>query len=75
MYRHSNTQYRETNRFNAIFYVAIFFFAVIVAKLVWLQILHAEDYKLLAEEQNSRGVILPAKRGNIYTKDSVNDNN
>ena len=69
MYFHNQRTYRHLNRFNALFYAAIFFFAVIVGKLVWLQIISASEYKILAEEQNSRGVVLPAKRGNIYAKD------
>ncbi len=69
MYSYSSRNYREINRFHALFYVAIFFFAIIAGKLAWLQIIHADDYKNLAVEQNSRGVVLPAKRGNIYAKD------
>ncbi len=69
MYSHSNQNYRDFNRFHALFYVALFFFAIIAAKLFYLQVICAEDYKNVAEEQNSRGVVLPAKRGNIYAKD------
>ncbi len=69
MYSRFSSNHRQSNRFHALFYAAIFFFAVIVLKLGWLQIIHAHDYETLAEEQNSRGVVLPAKRGNIYAKD------
>jgi stage V sporulation protein D (sporulation-specific penicillin-binding protein) len=69
MYQHSPRNYREINRFHALFYTALFFFVIIAGRLAWLQIIHADDYKNLAEEQNARGVVLPAKRGNIYTKD------
>ncbi|MFH0776673.1 MAG: penicillin-binding protein 2 [Patescibacteria group bacterium] len=69
MHSYSPRNYRNSNRFNVLFYAAVFFFALAIAKLVWLQILHAGDYRALAEEQNSRGVVLPAKRGNIYAKD------
>lgn len=57
------------DRFRALFFVAVFIFALITGRLVWLQLVHGSDYTLLAEEQNSRGVVLPAKRGNIYAKD------
>ncbi|MFH1375636.1 MAG: penicillin-binding protein 2 [Patescibacteria group bacterium] len=53
--------------------MAIFFFAIVIGKLVWLQIINASEYRLLAEEQNSRGVVLPARRGNIYAKDYRTD--
>ncbi len=69
MHSYSSRNYRTPDRCHAIFYAAVFFFAIIAGKLFWLQILHADDYKNLAEEQNSRGVVLPAKRGNIYAKD------
>ncbi len=69
MHSYSSRNYRAPNRCHAVFYAAVFFFAIIAGKLFWLQILHADDYKNLAEEQNSRGVVLPAKRGNIYAKD------
>ncbi|MCF7845918.1 MAG: penicillin-binding protein 2 [Candidatus Peribacteraceae bacterium] len=69
MYSYSSRTYRQANRFHVLFYVTLFFFAVITAKLVWLQIIYADEYQVLAEEQNSRGVVLPAKRGNIYAKD------
>lgn len=69
MYLHSRQNYREINRFNALFYTTIFCFLAIVSRLAWLQIVHSADYKQLAEEQNARGVVLPAKRGNIYAKD------
>jgi stage V sporulation protein D (sporulation-specific penicillin-binding protein) len=69
MYSNFSRSRREHNRFQLIFYVAVFFFAVIVGKLVWLQIIHVDEYRALADEQNSRGVVLPARRGNIYAKD------
>jgi len=69
MYSYHHHNQRESNRFHALFYAAIFFFTVITGKLIWLQIIHAEEYKNLAEEQNARGVVLPAKRGNIYARD------
>ncbi len=69
MHSYSPRNYGTSNRFHALFYAAVFFFAIIVGKLVWLQIIHVDDYRILAEEQNSRGVVLPAKRGNIYAKD------
>lgn len=75
MYRNTRSQYRSSyssngmNRFHALFYTTIFFFTIIVGRLAWLQIVHADNYKNLAEEQNARGVVLPAKRGNIYAKD------
>jgi stage V sporulation protein D (sporulation-specific penicillin-binding protein) len=69
MYLHSRQNYREINRFHALFYTTIFCFLAIVSRLAWLQIVHSADYKNLAEEQNARGVVLPAKRGNIYAKD------
>lgn len=61
------------DRFTVLFFVAVTFFVVIVGKLAWLQVIHAAEYKKLAEEQNSRGVILPAKRGVIYAKDYRTD--
>ncbi|MFH0833893.1 MAG: penicillin-binding protein 2 [Patescibacteria group bacterium] len=69
MYSSTNRTYRISNRFQALFYATLFFFGVIAARLVWLQIVHADQYQALAEEQNSRGIVLPAKRGNIYAKD------
>jgi len=69
MYSNFSRSRREFNRFQFLFYIALFFFAVIVGKLAWLQIIHAEEYRALADEQNSRGVVLPARRGNIYAKD------
>ncbi|MFH1546487.1 MAG: penicillin-binding protein 2 [Patescibacteria group bacterium] len=69
MHSYSSRNYRAPDRCHTIFYAAIFFFVIIAGKLFWLQILHSTDYKNLAEEQNSRGVVLPAKRGNIYAKD------
>lgn len=61
------------DRFQVLFYVAIVFFAVICARLGYLQIMHVDDYRKLSDEQNSRGVVLPAKRGNIYTRDYRTD--
>lgn len=52
-----------------LFFVVVLFFLVIAGKLVWLQVVHTDDYRRLAEEQNSRGVVLPARRGVIYAKD------
>lgn len=57
------------NRFQILFLVLVFFFLIILGRLFWLQIMHGEDYQQLAEVQNSRGVTLPARRGNIYTRD------
>ncbi|MDD3066651.1 MAG: penicillin-binding protein 2 [Candidatus Gracilibacteria bacterium] len=61
------------DRFQVLFYAAIVFFAVICARLGYLQIMHADDYRKLSDEQNSRGVVLPAKRGNIYARDYRTD--
>ena len=69
MYSHSPRSRREFNRFQLLFYAALFFFVVIVGKLAWLQIIHVDEYRALADEQNSRGVVLPARRGNIFAKD------
>jgi len=65
----SVSRWIENDRFRALFFIAFFFFAIIVAKLVWLQLLHCDEWRQISKEQNSRGVVLPAKRGNIYARD------
>lgn len=58
------------DRFQLLFFVTVFLCSIIVGKLFWLQVIHGSDYDTLAENQNSRGVVLPAKRGNIYARDT-----
>ena len=38
-----------------------------------MQIFEVDEYRALSEDQNSRGVVLPAKRGNIYARDYRTD--
>lgn len=73
--RYSHTVGRQivTDRFQMLFFVAVFLFTIIVGKLVWLQLIHGSEYRALAEEQNSRGIVLPAKRGSIFTRDYRTD--
>lgn len=62
------------DRFRILFFITIFFFIFILGKLFWLQIVQGERYQQLADAQNSRGITLPAKRGDIYVRDrSTND--
>src|SRR3989344_6710865 len=43
---------------------------VIVSRLLELQILQGSDYRALAESQHYGGVVLPAKRGEILSRNS-----
>jgi len=61
------------DRFQLLFFVATVLALVIIGKLGMLQIVQVDEYRLLAEEQNSRGVVLPAKRGDIYARDYRTD--
>ncbi len=67
--RFSSRQRIVWDRTQVLFFTAVFVFIIIAGKLVYLQLIHGAEYQLLANEQNSRGVVLPARRGNIYTRD------
>lgn len=45
-------------------------FLVIVARLLELQVLKGSDYRSLAESQHYGGVVLPAKRGEILSRNT-----
>jgi cell division protein FtsI (penicillin-binding protein 3) len=48
----------------------IFVFAgIVIFKLVSIQVVHGEEYKLLAHERTIKEVIIPANRGNVYAAD------
>ncbi|MDR1497666.1 MAG: hypothetical protein LBS59_04545 [Puniceicoccales bacterium] len=49
----------------------MFLFLCLIARLVSLQLLDAEEYKMQADTQSRRLVILPAPRGNIYDRNGV----
>lgn len=66
---YSRYQRQAKTRFQILFYIGVLFFLAIVARLFWLQVLHGADYRQMADEQSGRGVVIPAKRGNIYAKD------
>ncbi len=67
--RFSSRQRVVWDRTQILFFAAVFVFVVIAGKLAYLQLLHGDEYRQLADEQNSRGVVLPARRGNIYARD------
>lgn len=48
----------------------LIFLLVIVARLLELQVLRGGDYRALAESQHFGGVVLPAKRGEILSRNS-----
>jgi stage V sporulation protein D (sporulation-specific penicillin-binding protein) len=67
--RFGSRQRTVWDRFTILFFAAAFIFTVIAGKLFWLQVINGSEYQKLADDQNSRGVILPAKRGDIYARD------
>ncbi len=46
------------------------FFAVITVRLVKIQVIDANNYKVIAQKQYERTFILPATRGNIFDRNS-----
>ena len=57
------------DRFQVVLIALGVFFFLIFAKLFWLQIVQSDAFERLATEQNTRGVVLPAKRGTIFVQD------
>ena len=63
-------RYRHVvDRFSVCAAVVLLIAAIIVGKLFWIQVVRGSSYAQLAETQNSRGVVLPARRGTIFSKD------
>lgn len=62
----------EKKILNRLYFVVscIFVFAgLVIFKLVSIQVVHGEEYKLLAHERSIKEVIIPANRGNVYAAD------
>lgn len=60
----------EKNILNRLYFVAgcMFIFALaVVFKLLSIQFLHGDKYRVLAEERTIKNVRIPANRGNVYS--------
>lgn len=67
--QYGRSQSPEWNRFQIVFVAFGVFFALIGLRLGWLQIVQGAEFVKVAEEQNTRGIVLPARRGTIFAQD------
>lgn len=59
------------NRFTALVLIMILLFSMLVARLSYIQIINAEEYKELANNKSTRQIPEPAPRGEIMDKNNV----
>ncbi|WP_456431631.1 penicillin-binding protein 2 [Thermosulfuriphilus sp.] len=56
-------------RFNLAYGLVLILFSVLIVRLWFLQILHGHEYRLRAEENRIRRVLIPPPRGNIIDRE------
>lgn len=56
-------------RAKLLFFVFVLFFFLIILKLFWWQVISSDRLSLLANKQYSQTLSLPAKRGEIFSRD------
>ena len=59
----------ESSRFTALLFVFASLLLIIVARLAWVQVVHAPAYAAKATAQRMRDIELPARRGTIYDRE------
>lgn len=71
----SDTQRRRSleRRIHVLQAILIFFCLIIVGRLIELQVVKGAEYHRRAQEQQYGGVVLSAKRGEIYSRNSKSD--
>ena len=57
------------NRFYFVIFFMIIFSFVLMGKLIYIQVVEGEKYKVIASNQTVKNVVLQPSRGNIYSED------
>src|SRR5215471_2036720 len=63
---HSSKWSTVSRRFEGLLWVLVLWAAAIFARLVWLQVLHHDELKKLAQQQQQKTVDIPAVLGTIF---------
>lgn len=61
---------QKTERIYILMFFSFFVFSIIIVRLFQLQIIRHDDYEIAAKDQHFGAIELPAKRGDIYVKDT-----
>ena len=56
------------NRFYFVIFFMIIFSFVLMGKLIYIQVVEGEKYKIIASNQTIKNVVLQPSRGNIYSE-------
>ena len=60
---------KTMNRFYVVICTMIIFSFVLMGKLIYIQVVEGEKYKVIASNQTVKNVVLQPSRGNIYSED------
>ena len=60
---------KTMNRFYVVICTMIIFSFVLMGKLIYIQVVEGERYKVIASNQTVKNVVLQPSRGNIYSED------
>ncbi len=71
--RSTDTQKKRSllRRMVIVYGIFLFILLLVVARLLELQVFESNDYRAIAQSQHYGGVKLPAKRGEIFTRNSI----
>ncbi len=62
---------RNQNRLTLIFILFLFLFSIVLVRLFYIQIIHSDKYRRLAEVQHIKKMEVKAKRGEIYDRNGI----